>query len=202
MRRFDYPGPIRTLIEQLRRFPGIGPRSAERIALWVARTGEEPSRDIAAALRDVPRSVRPCPTCGFFAEAALCAICSSNERAGAPVLCVVEEAVDVLPLERAGAFDGLYHVLAGRLSPLDGIGPDQIRVAPLLERARSGQFQEVILALSADVEGEATAHYLADLLRPLPLTLSRLARGLPAGAGLESADQLTLARALAERVRL
>jgi recombination protein RecR len=198
MRRIEYPAPIRELISQLRRMPGIGPRSAERIALWLVQSPDARSAEISAALDTARKRVRPCRLCGFFTEAEECEICSDPSRAGP--LCVVEQATDILPLERTGAFRGRYHALGGRISPLEHIGAEQLRIDALLDRLRSGNSTEVILALSADVEGEATASYLAEILRPLGIPLSRIAQGLPAGGGLENADELTLSRALSGRV--
>jgi len=205
MTRIDHPEPLKKLAVQLRRLPGIGPRSAERIALWLLG-GKDRTRssEVANAMLQAAKTVHPCPECGFLTDAPRCAICEDDTRAGGP-LCVVEEATDILPLERTGAFRGRYHALGGRLAPLDHIGPDDLRIPALLNRCRATPGpSEVILALSADVEGEATAHYLADLLRAefpqLPVT--RIAQGLPAGGGLESADELTLARALSGRVQI
>jgi recombination protein RecR len=198
MRRIEYPAPIRELISQLKRMPGIGPRSAERIALWLVQSRDARSAEISAALDTARKRVRPCRLCGFFTETEECEICSDPSRAG--LLCVVEQATDILPLERTGAFRGHYHALGGRISPLEHIGPEQLRIDPLLDRVRSESPTEVILALSADVEGEATASYLAEILRPLGIPLSRIAQGLPAGGGLENADELTLSRALSGRV--
>lgn len=157
--------------------------------------------DLAAALEAAVSRVATCPACGFFrSRQAPCAICDDPRR-DATLLCVVEQAADVLPIERSGAFQGIYHVLGGRLSPLDGVGPEDLRIASLVDRVRMGKPGEVVLALSADVEGEATANYLAGLIAPMGIAISRLAQGLPAGGGLDNADALTLARAIAGRTR-
>jgi recombination protein RecR len=194
--RIDYPQPVVALIAQLKRLPGIGPRSAERIALWLLADRAEATTELAAALQSARDEVTWCDTCGFFASrSAGCPVCNGPRR-DPGLLCVVEQATDVLPLERSGAYRGQYHVLGGRLAPLDGIGPEQLRVASLANRVKSGHFHEVILALSADVEGEATANFVSDLLRPTGVTITRLAQGLPAGGGLEHADPLTLTKAL------
>ncbi len=205
MTRIDHPESLKRLAVQLRRLPGIGPRGAERIALWLLG-GKDRTRpgDLAAAVEEAAKSVHPCPQCGFLTDAPTCAICADDSRTAGP-LCVVEHATDILPLERTGVFRGRYHALGGRLSPLDHIGPDDLRIPSLLARCRATPApSEVILALGADVEGEATARYLAEILRgefpALPVT--RIAQGLPAGGGLESADELTLSRALSGRVAI
>jgi recombination protein RecR len=156
--------------------------------------------DLARAVTAMTQEIRFCRRCGFFAVEEFCEICRDPQRDPA-LLCVVEQATDVLPLERSGAFSGLYHTLGGRISPLDHVGPEDLRIDSLLERVRTEKPREVILALGADVEGEATSHYLADALRGLEVTISRLAQGLPVGGGLEYADELTLNRALTARTR-
>jgi len=201
MKRAEYPEAIRDLVAQLKRMPGIGPRSAERIALWMVGARNARPAEIGAAILAVAQTVRPCSQCGFFTVDATCEICRDTARS-AELLCVVEQATDILPLERTGAFRGFYHALGGRISPLDHIGPEDLRIDALLRRIRDGAFAEVILALGADVEGEATANYLAGLLREFPVQVTRIAQGLPAGGGLEHADELTLSRALSGRVRL
>ena len=201
MKRVDYPAAIRGLVAELKRLPGIGPRSAERIALWMIQKRDARPTEIARAIDAVTASIRPCPRCGFFTEDALCEICADEAR-DRSLLCVVEQPTDILPLERTGAFRGLYHALGGRIAPLDHIGPEDLRIDALLRRINTEPPAEVILALGADVEGEATANYLVELLRESSVTVTRLAHGLPAGGGLESADELTLSRAMSGRVRL
>lgn len=201
MKRIDYPAAIRELIAQLKRMPGIGPRSAERIALWMVQARDARPAEIADAIRNATKDVRACSRCGFFATSDLCAICADETRSD-EVLCVVEQATDILPLERTGLFSGRYHALGGRISPLDHVGPEDLRIGQLLERVRTEKPDEVILALGADVEGEATGSYIAELLEEHSVAVSRLARGLPAGIGLESADELTLGRALTGRTRV
>ena len=199
MKRVDYPPAIRDLIAQLRRMPGIGPRSAERIALWLVQSRDARPNEIAESLRVMSGTVRPCPQCGFFTTESLCEICSDESRGAGP-LCVVEQATDILPLERTGVFRGKYHALGGRIAPLDHVGPEDLRIAQLIARVKAGPPAEIILALGGDVEGEATANYLAELLHEFPaVTVTRIAQGLPAGGGLESADELTLSRALSGR---
>lgn len=194
----DYPDSFRELVRQFRRLPGIGPRSAERIALWMLRSPDAKPDQLLAAISDARRVLSICRLCGFFSEGELCPLCRDEGRAGRE-LCVVESATDILPLERTGVFRGRYHALGGRLSPLDGVGPEQLRIAELIERVGCEHPSEVILALGADVEGEATAHYLSELLAPAGVHVTRIAQGLPAGGGVEQADQVTLHRALANR---
>lgn len=199
MARIDYPAAFQDLVRELRRLPGIGPRSAERIGLWLIQSRESRPRLLAEALVAAREAIKPCSRCGFFATEDLCVLCADTTRTGREI-CVVENATDILPLERTGIFRGLYHALGGRIAPLDNVGPEDLRIEALLERVRRESPSEVILALSADVEGEATANYLTDLLRPLGVASSRIAQGIPAGGGLEHADELTLTRALAGRI--
>ena len=201
MKRIEYPVAIRELVVQLRQMPGVGPRSAERIALWIVQARGTQPAGIARAITETRAAIHPCRLCGFFATADLCEICADPTRADG-LLCVVEQPTDILPLEKTSAFRGKYHALGGRISPLDRVAPEDLRIAELLERVEQESPNEIIFALAADVEGEATTHYLVDLLRKSPVQLTRLAHGLPAGGGLESADELTLTRALAGRTRL
>ena len=194
----DYPTPFLQLSRELRRLPGIGPRSAERIALWILSNKDARPEQLAGALTSAATSVHPCKNCGFFATGDLCEICLQPSRAGREI-CVVEQATDILPIEKTGSFHGLYHALGGRLAPLDHVGPDQLGIEPLLLRVHTENPTEIILALSADVEGEATTNYLVELLEPSGIPLTRIAHGLPAGGGLEHADQITLQRALSGR---
>lgn len=198
MKRFDYPPAIKTLVAELKRMPGIGPRSAERIALWMIQSRDARPADIARIIAETTQTIHPCPRCGFFATEPLCDFCADENR-DRTVLCVVEQPTDILPLERTGAFRGHYHALGGRIAPLDHVGPEDLRIDALIARVQAESPAEVILALGSDVEGEATANYLAQLLRGLPVKISRLAQGMPAGGGLEHADELTLSRALAGR---
>ena len=199
MTPIDFPAPVKELIQQLKRLPGIGPRSAERIAVWLLHSPKADPAALAAAVGQAKGNVMPCPVCGFFATADTCAVCDDPKRDDR-MLCVVEQATDVLPLERSGAFRGRYHCLGGRLSPLDRVTPEDLRIPQLLRRLeQAADGIEVILALGSDVEGEATANYLADLLRGRNCRLTRIAQGLPAGGGLEHADELTLMRAIQGR---
>jgi recombination protein RecR len=196
MARIEYPEAVGRLVEELRRLPGVGPRSAERIAIWLLQSAKADPLALASALEKAKAEVIACPVCGFFATAERCAICADHSREA--VICVVEQATDVLPLERSGAFKGRYHCLGGKLSPLDNVTPDDLRIGSLLRRIDAEQVPEVILAPGSDVEGEATANYLAGILRGR-CHITRIAQGLPAGGGLEHADALTLARALEGR---
>jgi recombination protein RecR len=194
----DYPAPFLALTRELRRLPGIGPRSAERMALWLLAHQDARPTQLADAIASAATAIHPCKQCGFFATGDLCEICLQPAR-DQRELCIVELATDILPLEKTGTFSGLYHALGGRLAPLDHVGPEQLRIEPLLERIATTRPAEIILALSADVEGEATTNYLAEILSPTGIPLTRIAHGLPAGGGLEHADQITLQRALSGR---
>ena len=201
MRRTEYPEAIRDLITQLRQMPGVGPRSAERIALWMVRARGDQPEQIVRAITATRQSIRGCNLCGFFATGEICEICADAARATA-ALCVVEQPTDILPLEKTGAFRGRYHSLGGKISPLDHIGPEDLRIKELLDRVDHENISEIIFALPADVEGESTTNYIVELLKEKPITLTRIARGIPAGGGLESADELTLSAALSGRTKI
>jgi len=201
LKKTEYPAALRNLIAQLRQMPGVGPRSAERIALWIVRTRNDQPEQIAAAINDTRQSIHPCVVCGFFTTEDICQICADSSRSG-ELLCVVEQPTDILPLEKTSAFRGRYHSLGGKISPLDHVGPEDLRIKELLERLDQEKISEIIFALPADVEGEATTNYLVDLLKDKAVTLTRIARGLPAGAGLESVDELTLYQALSGRTKI
>jgi recombination protein RecR len=192
------PVSVERLAAEFGRLPGIGPKTAQRLAFHCMRAPREQVERLSAALLDLREQVRPCSRCFFIAEDDLCAVCT-NPRRDPTQLCVVEEALDVLAIERSGEFTGLYHVLEGAISPIDGVGPEQLRVAELVERVRGGEVREVVVATDPDVEGEATAYYLAERLGPLGITVTRLAHGLPAGSDLQYADELTVARAFSGR---
>ena len=165
------------------------------------RPESDQPEQISKAIANTRQAIHPCKLCGFFAVEELCEICRDTSRLR-DVLCIVEQATDILPLERTSAFRGRYHALAGRISPLDHVGPEDLRIRELLDRIETEKFVEIIFALAADVEGEATTNYLVDLLKDKPLTLTRIAHGLPVGSGLESADELTLYQALTGRTKL
>jgi recombination protein RecR len=192
------PPPIDTLLSALSKLPGIGPRSAERIALHIVQSDAGSVRDLAAALINARQLVSACANCGALTEQQPCGICSDPKR-DAALLCVVERAVDVISLEKSGTFRGRYHVLGGKISPLNGVGPEDLRVAELQARLTTESVQEIVIALPSDVEGDATSYYLAKLLAGSAVTLSRIAQGLPVGGGLEFADELTLSRAMEGR---
>ncbi len=193
-------GVIAQLIREFSRLPGVGSKTAQRFVYYLLKRPREEAFNLAAAIRDVAEKIGPCEVCGNFTESAQCEICSNPNRDGAAI-CVVEEAYEVGAIERAGGYRGLYHVLGGRLSPLDGVGPDEINVLPLLERIRSsaGAVKEVVVATNSNVEGEATAVYLEGVIRPLGPKVTRLARGLPVGSELEYVDGSTILEALAGR---
>jgi recombination protein RecR len=192
------PEALERLIQELSRLPGIGPKTAQRLAFHLLRVDRVRAEALAAAVLDVKARIGYCERCFNIAEGPLCAICASPRRDGS-VLCVVESAFDVLAIERTSEFSGLYFVLHGVISPIDGIGPEQIHVPQLLDRVRDEGIAEVIIATDADIEGEATALYLQRALAPTGARVTRPAHGLPVGGDLEYADELTLARAMAGR---
>lgn len=189
---------IDDLVGQFARLPGIGRKTALRLAFHLLKQPEEEARRLAASILEVRERVRPCTRCGNLSEEDPCGICRSGRRDVA-IVCVVEESSDIMAIERTGEYRGLYHVLGGRLSPLDGIGPSELSVQPLLERAGAQEVREVVLATNPSVEGEATALYLGRLLAPLGVRVTRIARGLPVGGDLEYADGVTIAEALSAR---
>jgi len=197
----DYPKPVQHLIAQVAKLPGIGKRSAERIALHLLKANHDTSKQLAQAILETKSKIRNCSRCGSYAEETLCEICQSPRRRQT-VICVVEGPNDILTLERTAAFDGVYHALMGRISPLNGVGPEQLRIVALIERVNREKPSEVILALGTDVESEATAHYVREQLKPLSLTVTRIGLGLPAGSTLEAADEVTLSRALEGRRKI
>jgi len=192
------PQSISRLITALRRLPGVGPRSAERMAMQLVQSPGSDASELADAIREAAERVKTCSVCGSLTEADPCGFCTDDRRDGS-VLCVVEQPVDIFSVEKSGTFHGRFHVLGGRIAPLDGVGPEDLRIAELRSRLADPGIREVILALATDVEGDATCHYLSKDLARDGLRITRIARGLPAGAGLEFADQLTLARALEGR---
>lgn len=192
------PAPLKRLVEQLTRLPGVGEKSATRLAFFLLRADAEYAQGLAEAIAALKREIRLCSRCLGFTEHEPCALCSDSRRTD-ELLCVVEDPSDVIAIERAGDFRGHYHVLHGTLAPLDGIGPEQLKVAELLARLRGGSVREVILATNPTVEGEATALYLAKLIKPSGVRVTRIAHGLPMGADVEYADGVTLSRALEGR---
>lgn len=197
------PEPIQRLIDALSRLPGIGPKTASRLSFHLLRADSGLSAELSTALANLRDGTATCQLCFNITTAGqdLCPVCDSKDR-DRSLICVVEEPLDVLALERTGGYQGLYHVLGGALSPIEGIGPDDLKIADLLNRVRSGGVQEIIVATNPSMEGDATAMYLQQQLAPLGPRLTRLARGLPMGGDLEYADQNTLLRALAGRQSL
>lgn len=193
--------PIQRLVTELGKLPGVGARTAQRLAFHILRAQPEDANALADAIREVKEKIGFCEVCFNLAEGPRCTICA-DERRDPSVICVVEEAGDVIPLERTHEFRGRYHVLHGALSPLDGVGPGDLKIRELLLRLEREPAEEIVLATNPDVEGEATALYLQKLLKPLGLKVTRIAQGVPMGGDLEYADQVTLARALAGRREL
>ncbi len=192
------PDPIQTLVVALSKLPGIGPRSAERIALHVVQSDAGSVRELAQALLTAREQVAACTQCGALTEKQPCAICTDPKRESS-LICVVERPTDIISLEKSGTYHGRYHVLGGKISPLNGVGPEDLRITELEARLPNEHVREIILALPSDVEGDATSHYLAKRLSEQGVQVTRIAQGLPVGSGLEFADELTLSRALEGR---
>lgn len=190
--------PVARLVEQFARLPGIGPKTAQRLTFYLLRTPEQVSLELADAIRHMKQAVKFCSVCLNITDVEPCAICRDDRR-DRSMICVVEEPLDIVAVERTRGYKGLYHVLHGALSPVDGIGPEDLKITELLARLRSGEVQELILATNPNVEGETTAIYLTRLLRPLGVRITQIARGLPVGGDLEYADEVTLARAMEGR---
>ncbi len=192
------PEPVSALVAALGRLPGIGPRSAERLALYLVQSEAGQVKQLAQALLDAREKIELCDTCGALTESQPCALCTDDRR-DATILCVVETAVDVINVDKSGAFNGRFHVLGGKISPLNGVEPEDLRIAELDQRVEQGGVGEIIIALGTDVEGDATSNYLAQRLTEKGAKVTRIAHGLPAGSGLEFADELTLSHALEGR---
>ena len=193
-----FPAALEKLVEQFARLPGIGGKSAQRLAFHVLSLSEEDAKEFADAILDAKRTVTCCPICRNLTDGGVCSICASNKR-DAAVICVVADPRDVVAIERAREFRGRYHVLHGVISPMNHVGPDDLEIKPLVERVSRGGVEEVIMATNPDTEGEATAMYIARLLRPFGVRVTRLAYGIPVGGHLEFADDATLMRALEGR---
>ncbi len=193
-----YPSTLQKLIEELQKLPGIGPRSAERLAFHLLGENPKNTEALAKAIDAVVRAIRRCTACNHVTESDLCDVCRDPGR-NRDILCVVEQPQDVMALEKMGSYRGLYHVLCGHISPLSGIGPEHLTVEHLIKRVSREKPQEIILATNSDIEGEATAVYLAKLLVPLNIAISRIAYGLPVGGALDYADDLTIKRAMEGR---
>lgn len=194
----DFAEPLARLIQEFKHLPGIGQKSAQRLAFHVLRAGREDAERLAQALLDVKDKLGLCRLCNNISDAELCPFCSNPSR-DQTAICVVEEPHNILPIETTRQFEGLYHVLHGAISPLRGIGPEQLRVKSLLERLESGVVKELILATNPNVEGEATAAYLSRLIKPLGLKVTRIAMGVPVGSDLEFADEVTMSKSLENR---
>jgi recombination protein RecR len=190
--------PLARLIDELSKLPGVGPKTAQRLAYHILRASPSDAEALAAAVRSVKTDLRYCSVCFNIAETDPCALCSSDER-DHRLVCVVEEPLDVLAIERTGQFKGVYHVLHGAISPVNGVRPDDLKIAQLLERTRKGGVEELILATNPNLEGDATAMYIAQLISQNGIRVTRLARGLPMGGDLEYADEVTVSRALEGR---
>jgi recombination protein RecR len=197
----DFAEPLARLVEEFRRLPGIGQKSAQRIAFHLLRASKEDAFRLAQALVDVKEKLQLCAICNNVSDSELCTYCSNPGR-DQTVICVVEEPPNIVPIETTRTFTGLYHVLHGAISPLRGIGPEQLKIKNLLERLQTGQAQEIILATNPTVEGEATAAYLSRLLKPLGLRVTRIAMGIPVGSDLEYADEVTMSKSLENRREL
>lgn len=192
------PEPITVLIAALNKLPGIGPRSAERIALHIVQTEAGAAKQLAEAVLQARERIHLCSTCGALTEQSPCDICADSRR-DSSLVCIVEQPVDILSIEKSGTYRGKYHVLGGKISPLDGVEPDDLRIAELEKRLATEPIKEIVIALGTDVEGDATGFYLGKRLARPGLKVTRIAHGLPAGTGLEFADELTLSRALEGR---
>jgi recombination protein RecR len=193
-----YAEPIARLLEELERLPGVGPKSAQRMAFFLLKGDDAAAQRLSDAIVEVKRQIHFCSRCFNFAAEDLCEYCADPRRDPA-ILCVVEEPRDVVAIERTGEFHGLYHVLQGAISPIDGIGPEQLRAHELIERLADGSVAEVVMATNPNIEGETTALYLSRLIKPLGIKVTRIASGLPVGGDLEYADEVTLGRALEAR---
>lgn len=196
-----YEESLSRLIQEFKKMPSIGMKTAQRLAFYILRISEADAFRLAEAIIETKKRIKNCSVCGNITESEVCPICRNPER-NKQIICVVEEPKDILVLEKTAVFDGLYHVLMGAISPLDGIGPDDLRINDLLERIKNSQVKEVIIATDPNTEGEATATYLAHLIKPLGIKISRIARGLPMGMDMEYADEGTLTKALEGRTEL
>ncbi len=196
-----YAEPLARLIEELSKMPTVGPKTAQRLAFYILRASPEDAARLAQAILDAKAKIRYCSICYHVTDVDPCAICTHHAR-NRSMICVVEDPRDVFAMERTREYRGLYHVLHGAISPLDGIGPDDLKISELLTRVKSGEVREVIVATNPRVEGEATAIYLAKILKPLGIRVTRIAHGLPVGGDLEYADEVTLAKALEGRREL
>lgn len=194
----EYPGPVAKLVNELNKLPGVGPKTAQRLSFFILKESPEEAEKLARAIVEARRSVKYCSVCSGLTDIDPCAICSNANR-DRSIVCVVEDPRDVISIEKSREFRGVYHVLKGAISPMDGIGPDDLTIRELIERLKKGNVHEVILATNSSVEGEATAIYLARLIQPMGIKVTRIAHGIPVGGDLEYADEVTLARAFEGR---
>jgi recombination protein RecR len=198
---YSYPSSFSRVIENLSRLPGIGHKTAERLAIFLFKSPPEKVKELGAAIAGLKEGVSYCKLCGNFAADERCSICSNIKRDHS-IICVVEEPKDIIAIERANQYYGLYHVLRGAISPLDGIGPDDLAIGELMERLKNGNIKEVILATSTSAEGETTANYLCQQLKPSGVKLTRIACGIPVGSSLEYIDEITLGKSLSARIKM
>jgi len=201
MSKLSYARSMQGLIKEFSKMPGIGTKTAERLAFYVLKMSQEDAEHLSRSILKVKSTIRFCNTCNNLSEGDLCLICQ-NEGRDRSLVCVVEEPNDVSAIEKIGKFNGVYHVLLGRLSPLEGIGPEALKIKELIERIRNGKVKEVIIATNSDTEGETTALYIAGLLKPYRLKITRLAHGIPVGSDLKYADQATLMKAIEGRLEI
>lgn len=190
-----YAKPLAKLVGELEKLPGVGPKSAQRIAFHILRASEEDNHALAEAISEIKRNIVECKVCFNFADKEICDICNSDKR-DRSVICVVAEPRDVIAMEKTHEFNGLYHVLQGMIAPMDGVGPEMLRIRELIQRIADGTVNEVVLAINPTVEGDTTAMYLAKLIKPLGVKVTRIANGMPVGGDIDYADQATLIRAL------
>ena len=194
----EYPGPVAKLVNELNKLPGVGPKTAQRLSFFILKEPPEAAEKLARTIVEARRSVKYCSVCSSLTDIDPCAICRNPAR-GKSVICVVEDPRDVISIERSREFRGVYHVLRGAISPMDGIGPDDLTIKELLARLEEGSVKEVVVATNSSVEGEATAMYIARLLQSIGIKVTRIAHGIPVGGDLEYADEVTLARAFEGR---
>ncbi|NCC81934.1 MAG: recombination protein RecR [Clostridia bacterium] len=195
---YDYPEPIEKLIEAFAKLPGIGPKTAQRLAFYVLKSKNDYPEELGKAVLEIKQKIKLCQICGNYTDQDHCSICRSNTR-NKEVICVVEDPKDVLALEKTNEYRGLYHVLHGAISPIDGIGPEQLMVRELLKRLETGEIKEIILATNSTIEGDTTSLYLAKLVSPLNIKVTRIAQGIPVGGDIDYADEITLSKAFIGR---
>lgn len=194
----EYPASVAKLVNELNKLPGVGPKTAQRLSFFILKEPPEEAEKLARAIVEARRSVKYCSVCSSLTDIDPCSICRNSSR-DRSIICVVEDPRDVISIERSREFKGIYHVLKGAISPMDGVGPDDLTVSELLKRLKGGEVREVVLATNSSVEGEATAMYLARLIQPMRIKVTRIAHGIPVGGDLEYADEVTLARAFEGR---